>query len=146
MPNSQHQREERSFGLIPFREIEGQREFLLIQHNAGHWAFPKGRPEPGENALESATREFEEETGIHDYQLLRPEQPFVEQYDFVRRGQRTHKEVVYYLARVPPDAHVTVQVEEVQDYAWLTAEATADKITFPASTAMFQEVLKSLGS
>ena len=144
MPSSQQKREERSFGLIPFRQANGQREFLLIQHNAGHWAFPKGRPEAGESAIESATREFEEETGIHEYQLLDPDRPFVESYEFVRRGQHTHKEVVYYLALVAPKANVTVQVEEVQDFTWLSAEATSEKITFPASTAMFREVLKSL--
>lgn len=144
MPSTQKKREERSFGLVPFRQVEGQREFLLIQHNAGHWAFPKGRPEPGESALESATREFEEETGVRTYQLLAPEHPFVEHYEFVRRGQLTHKEVVYFLALVEPDARVVVQEEEVQDFAWLTAAETAEKITFPASTTMFQEVLRVL--
>ena len=31
---------------------------------AGVWSIPKGIPEEGENLLDAATREFEEETGI----------------------------------------------------------------------------------
>lgn len=37
----------------------------------GAWSLPKGQPEPGEDELSAACREFEEETG------LRPRGPFL---------------------------------------------------------------------
>jgi 8-oxo-dGTP diphosphatase len=34
-------------------------------HGAGTWAFPGGKPEPGESVFEVAVRELFEETGLH---------------------------------------------------------------------------------
>ena len=41
----------------------------------GIWEFPKGRGRAGENNIESAIREFEEETGISSYYFLNNEAP-----------------------------------------------------------------------
>jgi 8-oxo-dGTP pyrophosphatase MutT (NUDIX family) len=61
-----------SCGVIPWRLTPGgEREYLLIQHNAGHWSFPKGHPEAGEDDLVAARRELAEETGIEAVELLR---------------------------------------------------------------------------
>ena len=49
--------EDFSCGVIPYRVVDGTRQFLLIQHKAGHWAFPKGHPEAGETNLQTARRE-----------------------------------------------------------------------------------------
>lgn len=42
------------------------KKFLLCHatRSRSSWSIPKGLPEPGETALEAATREMEEETGI----------------------------------------------------------------------------------
>ncbi len=37
---------------------------LLLRHREGTWVFPKGHVDPGENALEAAIREVEEEAGV----------------------------------------------------------------------------------
>lgn len=37
---------------------------LLLQHLEGDWVFPKGHIDPGEDALEAALREVEEEAGV----------------------------------------------------------------------------------
>ena len=49
--------------LFQSLEKKPTRLFLLIQHQAGHWAFPKGHANPGESPAETARREFAEETG-----------------------------------------------------------------------------------
>ncbi|NJO79196.1 MAG: NUDIX domain-containing protein [Cyanobacteria bacterium RM1_2_2] len=60
-----------SFGIVPLLQQNGEHLFLLVQHQAGHWSFPKGHAEADETPLQAACREFEEETGITDYQLLK---------------------------------------------------------------------------
>lgn len=63
--------EKRSAGLMMFRRAgEGIEVFLIHpggpffdKKDEGAWSIPKGESEPGENALEVAKREFQEETG-----------------------------------------------------------------------------------
>jgi predicted NUDIX family NTP pyrophosphohydrolase len=61
-----------SAGLLMYR-IQGGRMQVLLAHpggpffknkDDGAWSIPKGEIEPGEDLLEAAMREFEEETGI----------------------------------------------------------------------------------
>jgi len=134
-----------SCGVVPLRVVGGTREFLLVQHNAGHWAFPKGHPEVDETPLDTARREMREETGLAHVQLL--EAPaFEEAYSFTKRsGTVIEKTVTYYLGQLPDSAgEVVVQEEEVQAFAWGDAEATMQKISFDEGRRLFDEVLSYL--
>ena len=62
-----------SAGLLLYRRPLGRIEIFLAHpggpfwsnRDAGAWTIPKGVPEPGEDLLTTACREFEEETGVH---------------------------------------------------------------------------------
>src|SRR3954467_9116811 len=68
-----------SAGLLMFRVRHGQPQVFLAhpggpyfaRKDDGAWTIPKGEPDPGEDLLEAARREFQEETGI------RPTGPFI---------------------------------------------------------------------
>ena len=45
-------------------------EILLIQDSKERWTIPKGHIEPGETAKVTARREIEEETGLHNFNIL----------------------------------------------------------------------------
>lgn len=127
-----------SFGIVPILR-EGQTSlFLLIQHQGGHWGFPKGHAELGESALEAACREFEEETGIVDYQLL-GEKLFVENYVFTKDKQSVNKTVTYFLALVKSKA-VKFQEAEIQAYEWADFEQAIALITFEGSKQVLRQV------
>lgn len=133
-----------SCGVIPYRVVDGTREFLLIQHKAGHWAFPKGHPDDGETHLETARRELEEETGIGRVKLDE-NHPFHEQYDFTKRsGKQVRKQVVYFVGKVGAGHSVRVQPSEVSDYAWGDAKQTRKRMTFEEGRALLDEVLAYL--
>lgn len=60
-----------SAGIINYRFKNGEIQFLLCKNGGPFWKnierswnFPKGQIEPNENAIETARREFEEETGL----------------------------------------------------------------------------------
>ncbi len=63
--------QQRSAGILLFRQGGGRIEVLLIKpggpfwrnRDAGAWMIPKGAIEPGEAPAQAALREFEEETG-----------------------------------------------------------------------------------
>ncbi|MEG4030147.1 MULTISPECIES: NUDIX domain-containing protein [unclassified Microcoleus] len=126
------------FGIVPIFGKEADALFLLIQHQAGHWAFPKGHANPGESPAETARREFEEETGISDFEML-DEPSFTEHYSFVKDGEPIEKTVTYFLGFVN-SMEVVLQVEEVQNSAWLSFEEAVKRITFDANRLMFAEV------
>jgi predicted NUDIX family NTP pyrophosphohydrolase len=62
----------RSAGIVLFRRGRSGLEFLIVhpggpfwaKKDAGAWSIPKGEYEEGEDALEVALRELEEETGL----------------------------------------------------------------------------------
>ena len=52
-------------GGIVARLVNGEREYLIVssRRNPGHWVFPKGHIDPGEEPEETALRELREEAG-----------------------------------------------------------------------------------
>lgn len=121
---------DQAFGIVPVLQRHDDYCFLILQHNAGHWGFPKGHAESKEAPLETACREFEEETGIIHYDAIH--QPFVEQYHFTKHGKTIHKTVTYFPAFVYSE-QVIHQVEEIKDFAWLGYQDALKTITFAPS-------------
>lgn len=133
-----------SCGVIPYRITDAQRQFLLIQHQAGHWSFPKGHPEKGESDLQAARRELAEETGISDVEIDK-HHPFNEHYTFTKRsGKQVSKRVVYYLGQVAANQAVVLQEAEVSDHQWGDSAATRDRMSFDEGRALLDQVLAYL--
>ena len=73
----------RSAGLLLYRRTAGGIEVLLVhpggpfwaRKDDGAWSIPKGEFEDGENPLDAAKREFEEETGTYPIGEFEPLQP-----------------------------------------------------------------------
>jgi predicted NUDIX family NTP pyrophosphohydrolase len=73
----------KSAGLLMFRRVSGGVEVFLVhpggpfwaRKDEGAWSIPKGEYAPGEDPLETAKREFQEETGFQasgEFIPLRP--------------------------------------------------------------------------
>lgn len=68
-----------SAGLLMYRRVNGRLEVFLAHpggplwanRDEGAWTIPKGELEDGEDPLEAARREFEEETGFEVSGVLR---------------------------------------------------------------------------
>jgi 8-oxo-dGTP pyrophosphatase MutT (NUDIX family) len=139
-----HALQDAAFGIVPVFHEGNDYQFLLIQHHAGHWGFPKGHADPGESPVQAACREFTEETGIADYQLL-SDTSFAERYFFKQNGQLVRKTVTYFTAL----AHSTIvqcQAAEIQSYAWLDFEAAIARLSFENSKQILRDVYQYLSS
>lgn len=133
-----------SFGIIPARIWRKQWQVLLVHHHAGHWAFPKGHPEPGESPQQTAERELFEETGLKVEAYL-SNQTLLEHYFFQHQHQLIEKKVEYFVALV--SGNVIIQVEEIQDSKWLPLDQAQKILTFKASKSLClqaQEILENL--
>jgi predicted NUDIX family NTP pyrophosphohydrolase len=132
-----------SAGLLMYREQNGQIEVLLVHlggpfwknKDRGAWFVPKGEINPGEDLLDAAKREFQEETGL------------VPRGDFVSLGNVKHKsgKTVYAWAFAgdcdpsslksntfemgwPPKSGRMVTFPEIDRADFFTLEAARDKM------------------
>ncbi len=120
-------KKENSFGIVPLQIYHNDWQVLLIQHHAGHWAFPKGHADPGESPQQTAERELGEETGLTIQRFLSPK-PLVESYFFMFEAQRISKTVHYFLALV--QGCVVIQEREIKASQWLSLQEAYECMTF----------------
>lgn len=133
--------EEKSYGIIPLKKGDDGWKVLLIRHRAGHWAFPKGRPEEGETPEAAAIRELVEETGLTIVRFL-DKAPVSESYIFRRGDKLVYKTVSYFLSLVK--GNVKLQEEELDDHAWFLLGEAKSKITFPEGKNLCAEIEKRI--
>ena len=118
--------------------------YLLIQHlksgiYRGHWDFPKGHIEKGENWQETLKREVKEETGITKLKII-PDFYTWTKYFYRAKGREKRerrksekginifKIVTYYLVETKMK-RIKLSHEHI-DYQWLEFKKAYERITF----------------
>lgn len=99
-------------------------------HLAGHWEFPGGKIEPGEDPAAAARRELKEETGLVAPSL---EPLVVVVHDYADRPLRFH----VFLAREPRGE---VSLDTEREWAWETRDGL-EKLEMPEAN---QQMLRAL--
>lgn len=131
---------EKSCGALVYREKQEKLELLLIKHRSGgHWSFPKGHVEAGENELQTALREIKEETGL-DVSLLEGFRQSVEYFP----KPHVKKQVVYFLGHPQSDDTVIRQEEEISEYKWCLLDDADDMVTFKNDKHLIKEAKRFL--
>lgn len=115
---------EHSAGAVIFRRQGDKILFLLLQSERGHWEFPKGLVEKGENEEDAARREVKEEVGIEDLSFIGGFKKTINYFFTVPdeswrlpRGARVFKTVNFYLAETKTRA-VKISSEH-KNFKWL---------------------------
>ena len=92
-------------------------QFLLMQH-ADRWDLPKGHAEDGEDIMQTALRETEEETGIAASSIhVDPDFRFVTEYRVVGKKRGTYdKRVTYFLGFL--ETHPKINATEHLGHRW----------------------------
>ena len=132
-----------SAGLLMCRIVDGTAlEYFLVhpggpyfkKKNAGFWSIPKGLPEPEEDLLQTAQREFFEETGIRSappYHAL----GFVKQkggkviHAWAFQGEWEHTSGIVcntFSIEWPPRSGRKVDFPEVDDARWFKYSDAAE--------------------
>ena len=120
-------REQKSAGIVLFRNDSDKNEFLLLNYPQGHWDFVKGKIEQNETSHETAIRETREETGITNIEFIDGFEESVE-YDFRFKKEDIHKKVIFFLAKTN-EKNIKLSHEH-NDYLWLEYNDALKKTTF----------------
>ena len=126
---------EKSCGGIVFTRQGNEILYVVIQHLGGHWGFPKGHMEPGEDELTTALREIREEIGVHA--ALVEGFRAVEEYPLPNKPGVT-KQVVYFLAEYSGQ-ELRYQKEELKAACLLPYEEAMERLTFPEARQLLLE-------
>lgn len=114
--------EEKSCGAIVYNN---ERKVLIVQHNAGHWDFPKGHVENNETEVETAIREVKEETNI-DIEIPNADYRYEIYYS---PKENVNKTVVFFLARnISKDT--IKQDAEIKNIGWYSYDEAMDILTY----------------
>ncbi len=120
-----------SYGIIPCRFDDDAVRFLLVWETwgDGHWNFPKGHAEDGEEAMGTALRELREETGLVPEAIFNVE-PLVQEYSFEYEGRTIDRRLEYFVALIGSE-EIQLQEDEVSRHQWMTLEELLDTTPFP---------------
>jgi len=126
---------EKSCGVLPYRMVDGQQEFLLVFETYSKcWSIPKGHMEAGESELQTALRELKEETGLSaslDTNRIASVEYSISSF--------AKKEVVFYLGEVK--GVPKVREDEIDKFKWVTADEL-DNYLFPDICEACKELLR----
>lgn len=139
LTNTQY--DEKSCGVVLFREKDGVVLFLLLHYPSGHWDLPKGHVEIGEEEHETAARELLEETGVSDIQFI---EGFREEisYQYKKEKHPSKKQVVFFLAKTNLEK-IKVSFEH-RGFKWLPYTAALNKLTFENAKNLIKKAKKIL--
>ena len=116
---------EKSCGAVVYRYNNDVLEVLLIRHRfGGHWSFPKGHVEEGENEFQTALREVKEETNLS----IRLREGFRDSVEYFPKPY-IKKQVVYFLGLSLGDT-AKRQEEEISELRWVPIDDAERMVSF----------------
>jgi 8-oxo-dGTP pyrophosphatase MutT (NUDIX family) len=132
---------EKSAGAVIFRKQNKKIYYLLLHYHWGHWDFPKGNIEKGENLEETAKREIKEETGLEDIEFISGFKETIK-YFYKLRGKTIFKIVTFFLAQTKTKK-VKISWEHI-GYKWLPFKKALEQLTFKNAKEILKKANKFL--
>ena len=106
--------------------------------------LPKGKTEPGENLIQTAIREVEEETGLKNLKVIR--QIGLVRYVFLwRPDNKNYKKTVhYFLMQINGTEQEMLLEPDFSTYAWETPADALKMLTFENDRRIVKSIVRSI--
>lgn len=130
---------EKSAGAVIFRREGDKIYYLFLHHGAtsDYLDLPKGLIKKGENELETAKREIEEETGLTSLQFVEDFKESLKWF-YKKEGETVYKEAIYFLAETK-QKEVKISWEH-KGYEWLTFQEAMKKLKYENTKSLLKKV------
>lgn len=111
----------------------------------GHWSFPKGHPDTGENPEQTALRELFEETGLKVNENTLLTNPVLEEnYTFRHQDEVIQKRVRYYVGEVKKPDTILLDSGEILDGKWVEVNEAPMHLTYEEAKKICREAAQIL--
>jgi 8-oxo-dGTP pyrophosphatase MutT (NUDIX family) len=117
---------------------------VVSQHGTS-WSLVKGTLEKGEDLKTAAIREFEEETGITDFEFMK-QYPSYDRYIIGKDGGEDPKELktITMFLCTTPEIDLKPQDPENPEARWVDPDKVAQVLTHPKDKAFYESVQKEV--
>ena len=125
--------------------LNARGEVLVVSQHGTSWSLPKGHIDPGENTLEAARREIDEEAGITDLLLIK-ELGTYERYKIGLKNPEDRSElkvITLFLFKSAQDA-LKPQDPHNPEARWVKKEAVADLLTHEKDKEFFLNIMDKI--
>ena len=130
-------KKEKSCGAIIYNN---ENKVLIVKHNAGHWDFPKGHMEKGEDEYQTAIREVKEETSV-DIELYKNNRYTIN----YSPKEDVDKTVVFFLAKSKSDI-LKKQDSEIANIGWFSYDEALEVLTYDTAKELLKKSYSDLNS
>ena len=129
-------KKEFSSGAIVYSFLDDNIKFLIVKHVLGHFSFPKGHIENGENEQSTSIREVLEETGIlisidTNFKIINTYCPY----------ENVTKNVIYFIAK-PISGIIKIQEAEISEAFWADYVSARNILTYESDKKILDDAYK----
>jgi 8-oxo-dGTP pyrophosphatase MutT (NUDIX family) len=122
-------------------------DVLVVNQNNDSWSLPKGHIDPGEDALRTAQREIEEESGISSLTYIRPLGSY-KRFKIARDGgdDTSEEKEIYMFLFTTDQMRLHPQDPANPEARWVDIEQVADLLTHQKDKEFFEGIMKEVSS
>lgn len=138
---------EKSCWVIPVYNDSKNIFFLLVKWRHWHRWFPKWHVEQWEDCIDTALREFIEETGIpKEFISIKKDISYIDKYWFVLNSQKIFKEVIYFLWFLKKgfESHIKPQEGEISEIKLVSSNEISKFLEFKSLNDIVTKVVEYL--
>lgn len=125
--------------------INSKKQVLLVSQDGSSWSFPKGHIEEGEDALEAAKREINEESGVYNLQLINKMGSYKRHKigDDLKEDKSELKTIHLFLFKTNQEFLQPIDGEN-PEARWVEKERVSELLTHPKDKDFFVSVLNQI--
>ncbi len=132
-----------SAGGLIYRKSDDGYYFVLILDAYGKWTFPKGKVNGTDSLEDTAVRELEEETGLHNLEII--DYLGETQVKVHKPNETPYRKMIKYFLIFTNQTELKVpNVSELKDVKWFSKEEVKKNLGYENAQDIFAEGLKKL--